>query len=178
MAHQTRIFERVSILTTRKQIHDLIIPLLLTLLIPTSLPTEKLKELEEKTGVSKVFFFVGFTALFCGLLYLAGGAKLMVDLAGFLYPAYMSFKALDTAETTDDVQWLTYWVVFATFSIIDGTIGFVTGFIPFYYYIKIAFLVWLYHPQFMGATVLYNQAIRPLVLPMLKGNKPTEKKSE
>jgi receptor expression-enhancing protein 5/6 len=139
---------------------------------------EKLKELEEKTGVSKVFFFVGFTALFCGLLYLAGGAKLMVDLAGFLYPAYMSFKALDTAETTDDVQWLTYWVVFATFSIIEGTIGFVTGFIPFYYYIKIAFLVWLYHPQFMGATVLYNQAIRPLVLPMLKGNKPTEKKSE
>lgn len=139
---------------------------------------DKLKELEEKTGVSKVYFFVGFTALFSGLLYLAGGAKLMVDLAGFLYPAYMSFKALDTVDTADDVQWLTYWVVFATFSIIEQTIGFVTGFIPFYYYLKIAFLVWLYHPQFMGATILYNQAIRPLVLPMLNIGTDTQKKTE
>ena len=140
--------------------------------------TEKLKELEKKTGVSKVYFFVFFTLLFSGLLYLAGGAKLIVDLAGFLYPAYMSFKALDTADTADDVQWLTYWVVFATFSIIEQTIGFVTGFIPFYYYIKIAFLVWLYHPSFMGATVLYNQAIRPIILPMLNLGGGTQKKTE
>lgn len=139
-----------------------------------SLHTDKLDELEKKTGVSKVYFALIFITIFCGLLYLAGGAKLIVDLAGFLYPAYMSFKALETAQTDDDVQWLTYWVVFASFSIIEQTIGFVVTFVPFYYYLKIAFLVWLYAPQFTGATTLYNQAIRPLVMPLL-GTEPQKK---
>jgi receptor expression-enhancing protein 5/6 len=132
--------------------------------------------LEEKTGFSKVYFFVGFTAIFSLLLFLAGGAKLMVDLAGFVYPAYMSFKALDTPDSEDDIQWLTYWVVFATFSILEQTVGFITDFIPMYFYLKIAFFVWLYHPQFKGATVLYSKVLRPLVLPYLNKKEKVEKK--
>jgi receptor expression-enhancing protein 5/6 len=138
--------------------------------------SDKLQDLEDKTGLSKVYFFVGFTALFSLLLFLAGGAKLMVDLAGFVYPAYMSFKALDTPDSEDDIQWLTYWVVFATFSILEQTIGFITDFIPMYFYLKIAFFVWLYHPQFKGATVLYSKVIRPLVLPYLNKKEKVEKK--
>jgi receptor expression-enhancing protein 5/6 len=111
------------------------------------------------------------------LLFLVGGAKLMVDLAGFVYPAYMSFKALDTPDPQDDIQWLTYWVVFASFSIIEQTFGFITNYIPMYFYLKIAFFVWLYHPQFKGASVLYSKVLRPLLLPYLKTEKTAKKES-
>ena len=100
----------------------------------------------------------------------------MVDLSGFVYPAYMSFKALDTPDPEDDIQWLTYWVVFATFSILEQTVAFITDFIPFYFYLKIAFFVWLYHPQFKGATVLYSKVLSPLLLPYLNKKETVEKK--
>ena len=34
-------------------------------------------------------------------------------LAGMLYPAYKSFKALKSPGEDDDKLWLTYWVVYA-----------------------------------------------------------------
>lgn len=40
---------------------------------------------------------------------------LLCSLIGFAYPAYMSFKAIQTADAKDDKQWLTYWVVFSFF---------------------------------------------------------------
>ena len=37
----------------------------------------------------------------------------------FLYPAYWSIKALETSDLKDDRKWLTYWVVFAFFSVLE-----------------------------------------------------------
>lgn len=34
-----------------------------------------------------------------------GGVKLLVDVVAFAYPAYMSFKALETSTSVDDKQW-------------------------------------------------------------------------
>ena len=113
------------------------------LALPT---TEKLKELEEKTGYPKAYFALAIAALLTGVLTLLGGAKLLVDLVGFVYPAYMSFKSMD-ANNGEDTQWLTYWVVFAFFSIVEGMAGFLTRLIPFYYITKTGFILWLYHPQ-------------------------------
>ena len=89
-----------------------------------------------------------------------GGTKLFSDIAAFLYPSYMSFKAIDSSEATDDTQWLTYWVVFATFSITESVLTFLVNWIPFYYIIKSAFFTWLYHPKFMGAGLVYKQIIK------------------
>ena len=37
------------------------------------------------------------------------------NVVGFVYPAYMSFKAIETEDDVDDdIQWLTYWVVFGS----------------------------------------------------------------
>mmetsp|Transcript_7259 Transcript_7259/g.14353 ORF Transcript_7259/g.14353 Transcript_7259/m.14353 type:complete len:88 (-) Transcript_7259:2183-2446(-) len=79
----------------------------------------------------------------------------------------MSFKAIDTANPTDDKQWLTYWVVFGFTSIIESCASFIIGWIPFYFFLKIAFFVWLYHPNFLGAGIIYTQALRPILLPYL-----------
>jgi receptor expression-enhancing protein 5/6 len=51
---------------------------------------------------------------------------LLTNLLGFLYPAYASFKALESHGVDDDKQWyiffsfrLTYWVVFAFLNMIE-----------------------------------------------------------
>lgn len=122
----------------------------------TPLYSERFADLEKKTGQPKAFFFGGATLLVFGFLSLLGGMKLISDLIGFLYPAYMSFKAIETTETVDDTQWLSYWVVFSMFSILESACGFLVEWIPFYFAIKILFFAWLFHPKSMGAAVVYK----------------------
>ena len=136
-----------------------------------------MKQLEEKFGYSKVFFFLGIYTVMSLFVYLVGGAKLISDLFGFVYPAYMSFKSVDSADSDMSTQWLTYWVVFSTFAIVEQVALFLVEFIPFYYFIKVAFFLWLYHPKFLGAGIIYNDMIRPALLPYLEMTKPSEKKA-
>lgn len=130
-----------------------------------SLCTEKLNELEQKTGYSKVYFFLLISSALGGLLFVLGGAKLVTDLVSFVYPAYMSFKAIDSGNPTVDTQWLTYWVVFGFCSIIESVASVIIGWIPMYFVFKVAFFIWLYHPSFLGAGVVYTNVLRPFVLP-------------
>ena len=99
-------------------------------------------------------------SLISSVVYGLGGMKLGSDLLAFAYPAYMSLKAIDTPEHADDVQWLTYWVVFAIFSILENVMGFLTEMIPFYYVLKVCLFAWLCHPKFMGAGLVYKQLIK------------------
>jgi receptor expression-enhancing protein 5/6 len=117
---------------------------------------------------------VALALLGSGVLTLVGGAKLMVDLTGFVYPAYMSFKSMDSGSQ-DDTQWLTYWVVFSFLSIVESLMGFLVVLIPFYFWLKIGIIIWMYHPATRGAQVIYDQALRPLLLPYLEMDKPTKK---
>jgi receptor expression-enhancing protein 5/6 len=41
-------------------------------------------------------------------------------LVGFVWPVYASFKALKSADTADDTQWLTYWIVFGIVSTVES----------------------------------------------------------
>jgi len=73
----------------------------------------------------------------------------------------MSFVALESDGDGDDKQWLTYWVVYGAFSVVDQFAGFILSFIPFYYFLKVGFLVWCMHPSTNGATVVYDTYILP-----------------
>jgi receptor expression-enhancing protein 5/6 len=81
---------------------------------------DKIVELEKQTGVDKFYIFVVATLLLGVLLFVIGGEELVVGLVGFIYPAYMSFKALSTPGTDDDTQWLTYWVIYAFFNLTES----------------------------------------------------------
>ncbi|CAK4067809.1 unnamed protein product [Aphanomyces euteiches] len=122
---------------------------------------EQLKELEKQTGVDKFYIFAAGAVVAGILLFVVGGASLISNLVGFVYPAYMSFKALNTDSSTDDTQWLTYWVVYSAFNLTEQITDTLLFWVPMYFFIKIAFLVWCYHPSTLGATTIYESLIKP-----------------
>ncbi|KAF2355006.1 TB2/DP1/HVA22-related protein, partial [Trinorchestia longiramus] len=89
-------------------------------------------------------------------------AQLISNLVGFLYPAYCSIKALETSVKADDTKWLTYWVVFASFSLLDTFSGFLISWIPFYWLAKVLFLVWCFSSsEYNGSVIIYHKVILP-----------------
>jgi receptor expression-enhancing protein 5/6 len=91
------------------------------------------------------------------------GSSVLTNIVGVAYPAFMSFVALESEGTDDDKMWLTYWVVFGLFTILDQFAGIVLHLIPFYYVLKVAMLIWMFHPASEGAIIMYNNFILPFV---------------
>lgn len=73
---------------------------------------------------------------------------------GILYPVYQSLKAIESDRADDDKQWLTYWAVFALFIFAELYIKIVLTYVPFYFFIKLALLVWMI--KFNGAQWIYD----------------------
>jgi len=120
-----------------------------------------LVNLEKQTNVPKVYVIGGVGFLYFTLIFFNLGGQLLVNLAGFVIPAFYSLQALFTAGKADDTQWLTYWVVFSFLSVLEAALD-PTYWFPFYYLFKFAFILWLALPQFSGAQVLFRNALYPL----------------
>ncbi|KAJ1783764.1 ER membrane protein DP1/Yop1 [Coemansia sp. RSA 2167] len=119
---------------------------------------------QEKTRVPKVYGAAGVAGAGLLLVFLNIGAALLVNLTGFGYAAFASMQAIETRGQQDDAQWLTYWVVFGMFNVLEYFAGFVVYWFPFYYLAKLGFLVWMMMPGTRGAERLYYSGIKPLVL--------------
>ncbi|CAJ0938476.1 unnamed protein product [Ranitomeya imitator] len=77
----------------------------------------------------------------------------------------LKIKAIESPSKDDDTQWLTYWVVYGVFSIIEFFSDIFLSWFPFYYIIKCAFLLWCMAPSpSNGAELLYKKIIRPFFL--------------
>ncbi|KAG7367066.1 TB2/DP1, HVA22 family protein [Nitzschia inconspicua] len=141
---------------------------------------EKLKELETKTGQPKALFFVVGVIVLFGLVFAIGGIKLFSDLVGFIYPAYMSFKALEGGKVADGdaTQWMTYWIVFCFLTLVESTFPFIVTHVKFYYLIKCGIVIYLFHPKTVGAEVIYSSVVRPHLLPLICGSTSTVKPVE
>ncbi|KAH0623014.1 hypothetical protein JD844_030899, partial [Phrynosoma platyrhinos] len=80
---------------------------------------------------------------------------------GMLYPAYASYKAVKTKNIREYVRWMMYWIVFALFMATEMITDTFISWFPFYYEIKMAFVVWLLSPYTRGASLLYRKFIHP-----------------
>lgn len=122
-----------------------------------------LKTLSEKTGLKVSYIMAVFFTILLIFVLLEWGSFLITSLVGFIYPAYMSFKAIESTDSNDDTQWLTYWVVYSFFTVFNDIVIYFLGFIPFFYILKVALYVWMFHPRTKGAVLVYSKAIRPLL---------------
>ena len=116
---------------------------------------------KSKQRVSTVI--LGFGGLLLLFVLYSWGANALTQLTGFIYPVYGSYKALRTEDGSDDTMWLTYWVVFACFNLIESFTDFLMQRIPMYFFVKLVFLLWCFLPQTKGAGVIYNNIINPLI---------------
>ncbi|KAI9503423.1 ER membrane protein DP1/Yop1 [Coemansia spiralis] len=127
---------------------------------------------QEKTGVPKVYGALSVALVWVTLVFFNIGAPLLVNLVGFGYAAYQTVGALESPGKEDDRQWLSYWVVFALFNVLEYFAGFLLYWFPFYYVAKLGFLVWLMAPATRGAERLYLTGVRPIVLNLKSQSKP------
>jgi len=74
---------------------------------------------------------------------------------------YASYKAIESENKDDDTQWLMYWVCFASFSVLETFSDYIIFWIPFYWELKLIFLIVLQLPQFKVAEKIYFNIVQP-----------------
>ena len=87
--------------------------------------------------------------------------KYITCIVGVTLPAYWSIKAIESPYFDDDKQWITYWAIYGIFTLIDQFANIVLRIIPFYFVIKILFLIWCFMPNTMGDLFIYNKFVGP-----------------
>ena len=100
--------------------------------------------------VSIILLFVPFVNAF------------VMGLFTFVFPAYKSFKALESEDEKDDKRWLTYWIVFGFFHCFDNLISAALFFVPFIGIFKTLALTFLHISKDKGASYLFDFAISPV----------------
>ncbi|XP_047139649.1 receptor expression-enhancing protein 5 isoform X1 [Hydra vulgaris] len=127
--------------------------------------TNSLAFFEKKTGIPRLFLFGGCVSLLSLYLVIGYASGFIVALLGFLYPAYASVKAVESVNKDDDTQWLTYWVVYAAFSIVEYFSDIFLSWFPLYFLLKCIFLCWCMAPfSWNGAHFIYSRFIAPFVI--------------
>lgn len=127
--------------------------------------TNVFKTVESKTGVKRLHIALGLIAFTALYLMIGYGADFLCNFIGFLYPAYCSIKAIETKQKDDDTKWLTYWVVYSVFHLMEFFADIFLFWIPLYWFFKCVFLVYCFAPMpWNGSLTVYNKLIRPVIL--------------
>jgi receptor expression-enhancing protein 5/6 len=122
--------------------------------------TEKWKEimltLKQKTGIDGIYIII-FLLLCVLLVYLGIFGTLITNMVGTLYPGFSTIKSIEKNKRKK--EWLTYWVVYGCFIIFDMFSSIIMKIIPFYFVLKILFLIWMFLPGSNGCKLVYNSVI-------------------
>jgi len=131
--------------------------------LETKLETvDVLVQIEKKTKVPVVYTVLGAAALALIIFYLFIGMDFICDIVTFVPPAYLSFKAIESKKADTMEYLLQYWVVFVTIQLIEMFgIALIIG--QYYYFAKLGFLVYCFHPELKGAKNVYDIVIKPFM---------------
>ena len=117
--------------------------------------------IQEKTGIKGIFIILGLI-LSVIFVYFNVFDSVITNLVGTLYPAFWTIKSLEQNSVEEQKKWLTYWVIFGSFIIIDMSSPVIAKFIPFYFFFKILFLIWLFMPGSSGCTIVYYLVVKKI----------------
>jgi len=74
-------------------------------------------------------------------------SKAVCIVAGFIYPAYSSYKVIKAKDEKGLKQWLQYFTILSLFSVAEWFGDTLVFWLPFYYEAKAGFVLWLVMPQ-------------------------------
>ncbi|MCO5594518.1 hypothetical protein L7F22_048550 [Adiantum nelumboides] len=84
---------------------------------------------------------------------------------GYFYPAYKCFKVIDCGKPKSEqlYMWCQYWIIIAVFTGCERIADTFISWLPFYSGAKLAFVVYLWHPDTKGTEYVYQAFLKPLV---------------
>jgi len=91
-------------------------------------------------------------------------SRCLILVLGTLYPAYRSYKAIKNKDLREHVKWMMYWIVFALFTTLETFLDIFVSWFPFYYEIKILFILWVLSPATRGSSLLYKKVVHPMLI--------------
>ncbi|CAH1784259.1 unnamed protein product [Owenia fusiformis] len=91
-------------------------------------------------------------------------SRVVILVFGTLYPAYASYKAVKTKNVKEYVKWMMYWIVFALFTCAETFTDIFVSWVPFYYEVKVIFVIWLLSPATKGSSILYRKFVHPQLM--------------
>lgn len=81
-----------------------------------------------------------------------------------IYPGYRSFKAIRNKDIHEYLKWIVYWICYACFTCFELLTDALLSWFPFYYELKVIFLIWLLGPSSRGAMRMYKSLIHPSLI--------------
>jgi len=104
-----------------------------------------------------------------GTLWLAGfimwalTGEVICTAIGSLYPLYASFRAVEDNSHREIKHWLVYWITYAAVMLLEGFVQRLLSWVPFYRFLRLAFVLWLFLPLTRGSKNAYKWAVRPVL---------------
>lgn len=120
-----------------------------------------LKALADLLGVSPAFVATATVTGALGFIFFGFGGQLLCTLVGALFPAFESYKAVETNDLATLRFWVMYWIVYAVISSVEAVAYYVVVALPFYYPLKMALLLSLCSHA-VPTTYLYNWCVVPV----------------
>ena len=123
------------------------------------------KQIFEATNVPPMFYALAVVTVSVVLVaFNLSISGIIVQLVSIAWPAYKSHLALQTEGKDDDKQWLTYWMIYGVFAIVDSSFGCFLSCLPFYFLFRLLFIIWLQNPMTQGALELYSKVVKPFAI--------------
>ena len=122
---------------------------------------EQLNIIEDKIGIDGQYIIYVLLTLSI-IVFLGIFESAITNFVGIIFPSYLSLRAIETLEADMEKQWITYWIIFSLFSIVDNFVWIFITYFPFYYFVKYLILVYMFLPNFQGAILIYDSIINDI----------------
>lgn len=105
--------------------------------------------------------------LLCIYMVTSKNAPLVCGLVVYLIAAYSSFHNIENSSKSDDSRWITFWLIFGLFNMLDYFTDQIRENFPLFWLFKLLFLTWCLAPTGTnGVTIIYFHLLYPLFLGM------------
>ncbi|CAA6667616.1 unnamed protein product [Spirodela intermedia] len=87
----------------------------------------------------------------------------LVLLLGYVYPAFECFRAIERKEPKVEqlLFWCRYWVIMGLLTALERFGDMFVSWLPMYGEVKLAFVIYLWHPKTEGARHIYREFFFP-----------------
>ena len=118
-----------------------------------------IKSASEKTGVPPEYILIGVIIVAIALLYNGFGGLFLILLFGFMYPLYVTFKALKYEKQELLVTCGKYWVVMGFGVTFHEVIEWIAPNFPLFFLLTVVAIILLIRGQFSSSVYIFDNII-------------------